>query len=263
MLERPEAVQSLADDLERLGAPLGLPEDWIILCDHDDLRNLRRQSAKRLLAAAKKETARRWLCERFDPSEMDLELSQEREDDDVAEELDERLLKQRAVSSIGDVVSTVSSLRGAHANLACDVTMPAAHEATVGAQVAFGYPKERPSRSDCFDEDVRRQCRRVINEIYRCFEKSSGSVVYVISAGDPEFVKIGFTTNFEQRLRSLRTASHAEPMIHLTIAGRRSLERDLHARFASARHNREWFRLTDEIEAFVASERAKCESLRW
>ena len=174
-------------------------------------------SRQRLLAAAKKETARRWLCERFDPSEMDLELSQEREDDDVAEGLDERLLKQRAVSSIGDVVSTVSSLRGAHANLACDVTMPAAHEATVGARVAFGYPKERPSRSDCFDEDVRRQCRRVINEIYRCFEKSAGPVVYIISAGDPEFVKIGFTTNFEQRLRSLRTASHAEPTIHLLL----------------------------------------------
>jgi hypothetical protein len=263
MLGTPEAVQWLADDLERLGAPLGLPEDWIILCDHDDLRNLRRQSAKRLLAAAKKETARRWLCERFGPDEVDLELAQEREDDDVSEELDERLLKQRAVNSIGEVVSTLSSLRGAYANLACDVTMPAAHEATIRARVAFGYPKEQPSRPDCFDENVRRQCQRIINEIYRRFEKFSGSVVYVISTSDPEFVKIGFTTNFEQPLKSLRTASHAEPMVHLSIAGTRSLERDLHTRFASARYNREWFRLTNEIKAFVVSERAKSESLRW
>jgi len=134
--------------------------------------------------------------------------------------------------------------------------MPAAHAATVKARVAFGYPREAPSRSDCFDEDVRRQCRRVIDDIYRCFEISSGPVVYVISAGDPKFVKIGFTTNFEQRLRSLRTASHAEPTVHVAIPGMRSLERDLHNRFASAHQNREWFRLTDEIATFIASERS-------
>ena len=260
MSERLKAVQSLADLLEHFGAPHGLPEDWIILCDNDDLRHMPRQSAKKLLAQAKKETARRWLWQRFDPSEMDLELSQEREDDDPMEEFDERLLKQRAIDSIDDVVSTIKALRGARANLAGEVTMPAAHAATVAARVAFGYPKEPPGRSDCFDEDVRGQCRRVINEIYRCFEKSSGPVVYVISAGDPKFVKIGFSTSLQQRLRSLRTASHVEPIVHVAIPGPRSLEHDLHIRFASARHNREWFRLTDEIAAFVASERAKCES---
>src|SRR5665213_1547328 len=108
MPERPEAVQSLADLLEHLGAPHRLPEDWIILCDNDDLCLMPRQSAKRLLAAAKNETARRWLRERFDPSEMDLELSQEREDDDPEGEFDESLLKQRAVNSIDDVVSMVN-----------------------------------------------------------------------------------------------------------------------------------------------------------
>jgi hypothetical protein len=257
MLERAQAVRLLADTLERLGAPLGIPEDWIMLCDDDDLRLMPRQSAKKLLAQAKKETARRWLWERFDPTEMDLELSQEREDDNATEEFEERLLKQRAVNSIDDVVLTVSSMRGAYANLADGATPSAAHEATVAARVAFGYPKERPSRSDCFDEDVRRQCRRAINEIYTSFEKSSGSVVYFIGAGDPEFVKIGFTTSLEQRLRSLRTASHVEPVVHLAIPGTRSLERELHTRFASARHNREWFRLTDEIEAFIAVEVAK------
>jgi Meiotically up-regulated gene 113 len=262
MPERLEAVQSLADLLEHLGAPHRLPEDWIILCDNDDLRLMPRQSAKRLLAAAKKETARRWLRERFDPSEMDLELSQEQEDDDLVEDFDEGLLKQRAVNSIDDVVLTVNALRDAQANLACDMTMPAAHEATVAARVAFGYSEKRPGRSDCFDEDVRRQCRRIINEIYRCFETSSGPVVYVMSAGDPEFLKIGFTTSLERRLRSLRTASHVEPIVHVAIPGTRSLERDLHNRFASAHQNREWFRLTDEIAAFIASERMKCESLR-
>jgi hypothetical protein len=226
MLERSEAVRLLTDNLERLGAPFGLPEDWIILCDDDDLRNLRRQPAKKLLAEAKKETARRWLRERFDPSEMDLELSQESEDDEATEEFDERLLKQRAVNAIDDVESMVNSSRGMYANLALDTIPSTAREATVAARLAFGYSKERPSRTDCFDEDIRRQCKRVINEIYRLFENCSGPVAYVISVGDPKFVKIGFTTNFEQRLRSLRTASHAEPIIHLVVPGARSVERD-------------------------------------
>ena len=132
-----EAVQSLADTLERLRAPFELPEDWILLCDNDDLRHMPRQSAKRLLAAAKKEAAHRWLRERFDPSEMDLELSQERDDDAPTNEFDERSLKQRAINSIEDVVSTVNASRAARANLACDVTMPAAHEATVAARIAL------------------------------------------------------------------------------------------------------------------------------
>jgi Meiotically up-regulated gene 113 len=256
MIDKAQAVQSLADDLERLGAPLRLPEDWIILCDHDDLQHMPRQLAKRLLTQAKKETARRWLWERFDPTELDLELSQEDEEDDGAEEFDERRLKQHAVNSIDEVVSTLNSLRETHANLSCDTDMPAAQEATVAARIAFGYPRERPIRTDCFDEDVRRQCRRVINDIYRCLETSSGPVVYVISAGDAKFVKIGFSTNFEQRLRPLRTASHVEPTVHLVMPGTRSLERDLHERFASARHNREWFRLTAEVETFITSQRA-------
>jgi hypothetical protein len=257
MLERAPAVQLLADTLERLGAPFGLPEDWILLSDDDDLRFMRRPAAKKLLAEAKKETVRRWLHERLDPSEMDLELCEECEGSDHTVEFDDTSLKQRAIDSIDDVVSTVKSLREAYDHIAHSNTPSAAHEATVAARVAFGYPKERPDRPDCFGEDVRRQCRRVINEIYRRTDKSSGPVAYVIGVGDPNFVKIGFTTCFEQRLRSLRTASHVEPVVHLVISGSRSLERELHVRFKSARHNREWFRLTDEVAAFIASERAK------
>jgi hypothetical protein len=224
----------------------------------DDLRLVRRSSAKKLLAKAKKEAARRWLHVRFDPTEMVMELSQEREDDDCTVDFDERLLKQRAVDSIDDVMSTIDALRGVYANLAGNTTQSAAHKATVAARVAFGYPKERPSRSDCFEQDVRRQCRRAINEVYRRLETSSGPTVYLISAGDPKFVKIGFTTCLEQRLRSLRTASHVEPVVLLAIPGTRSLERELHIRFASARHSREWFRLTEEVEGFIALGSSEC-----
>jgi len=111
MLEEAQAVKALADDLERLDAPFRLPEDWIILCDDDNLRHMSRQAAKKLLTQAKKETARRWLWNHFDPTEMDLELSEQREDEDFVEDFDDRLLKQHAVNSIDDVVSTVNSLR--------------------------------------------------------------------------------------------------------------------------------------------------------
>jgi len=249
-----EGVQALADTLARLGAPFSLPEDWIILCDNDDLRYLPRAEAKKLLARAKKETARRWLFERFDPSEMERELSEDTEDGDCPEEFDDKLLKQRAINSIDDVVSTVKSLREVYASLADDSTQPLAHQKTVAARVAYGYPEERPDRTDCFDEDVRRHCRRIINEIYSRPVNSSGPLVYLISTDNPEFVKIGFTTSLEKRLRSLRTASHVEPTIHLTIPATPSLERELHARFEAARYNREWFRLTDDIKTFIASE---------
>lgn len=212
-----------------------------------------RAAAKALLARAKKETARRWLYARFDPTDMDLELFDESECSDDTRVSDDKLLKQRALNSIDDVVSTVTALRNTYASLASDLTQPLARQATVAARVAYGYPEERPDRTDCFDEDVRRQCRRIINEIYSSKVESSGPVVYLIRTDDPEFVKIGFTTCLEMRLKSLRTASHVEPTIHLTIEGTRSLERELHTRFEVARYSREWFRLTDDIKTFIAS----------
>ncbi|TWC00221.1 T5orf172 domain-containing protein [Bradyrhizobium macuxiense] len=172
---------------------------------------------------------------------------------DSSEEFDESQLKQHTINSIDDVVSTVNSMRELCASLAGDSAQPSAHRATVAARVAYGYPEARPDRTDCFDEDVRRQCRRIINEIYNGKAKSSGPVVYLISTDNPEFVKIRFTTCLEQRLKSLRTASHVDPTIHLTIEGTHSMERELHARFEAVCYNREWFRLTDEIKAFIAS----------
>lgn len=255
MAESAEAVYALADLLEHLGAPWSLPEDWIILCDNDDLHHMPRAAAKRLLAKAKKETARRSLSGRFDPTEMELELSEESEGGDGSEISDDRALKQRAINSIDDVVSTIESLRGLYANRPIDRSQKSAHEATVAARLQFCYPADPPSQTDCFDEDVARQCHRIINEIYSPQAKSSGSLVYLISTENPGFVKIGFTTSLEGRLKALRTASHVEPTVHLTLSGTVSLERQLHKRFEAARHSREWFRMTEEIKAFIAMER--------
>lgn len=255
MPERDEAVEALAAILVELGAPFGLPEDWILLCDNDDLRAMPRTAAKKLLAKAKKETARRCLWERFDPADMDLELVEEAEGSHRTEEFDDRQLKQHAIHLIDDVVSTVTSLRQAQANIPNSPPQSKAHEATVAARLAYGYPEERSDRTDCFDDDVHRQCLRIIKEIYSGEKATSGSVIYLIRTDNLEFVKIGYTSCLEHRLRSLRTASHVEPTVLLTIQGTRSLERELHARFAAAHHDREWFRMTAEIKTFIASER--------
>ncbi|MGJ5180817.1 GIY-YIG nuclease family protein [Bradyrhizobium oligotrophicum] len=249
--EPSEAVEALSETLEHLGAPDFLPEDWIILCDTDDLRDLPRTAAKKVLEKAKKETARRCLWNRFDPSEMEQELSDNGIDDT---EIDDRRLKQHAMSLIDDVVSMVQSLRERHAKIPPASSQSRAHAKTVAARLQYGYPAERPARSDCFDNDVRRQCRRVINEIYSTGKVLPAPLVYLISTDNPEFVKIGFTTCLERRLSSLRTASHVEPTVHLTIQGPPSLERELHTRFAASRHHREWFRLTDDIRTFIASQ---------
>lgn len=164
-------------------------------------------------------------------------------------------MKQHAIHSIDDVVSSVNSLRQTQANIPSNPLQSKADNATVAARLAYGYPKEPPDQTDCFVNDVRRQCLRIIKELYSGEKATFGSAVYLISTENPAFVKIGYTSCLEHRLRSLRTASHVEPTVLLAIQGTRSLERKFHTRFAATHHDREWFRLTDELKSFIASNR--------
>lgn len=69
----------------------------------------------------------------------------------------------------------------------------------------------------------------------------SESVVYAIAAGDS--VKIGYTTNLEQRMKAIQsTCPH--PIVCLgTAPGGQLLERALHRQFARHRVYGEWFDL--------------------
>jgi hypothetical protein len=256
MLGNDRVIKGLADTLERHGAPLSPPEDWVLLCDDYRLNNVSRATAKSLLARAKKETARRWLHAHFEHTEMEMDLINDCEYSEDTDIYDERILKRRAIAKIDDVVSTVAELRRLYTNRSPDSTQSQARQATVAARVAYGYSEEKPVRIDCFAEDLRRQCLRLIRDIYANEVNSARSLVYFISIDNQEFVKIGFTSCLEKRLKSLRTASHAEPTIHLTLGGTRSMERELHKRFEAARYNREWFRMTNDIKAFIASSKS-------
>jgi hypothetical protein len=73
--------------------------------------------------------------------------------------------------------------------------------------------------------------------------------IYFLECGD--FVKIGFASVLEGRLRSLRTANPYPLNILATISGYASTEKRLHARFAGARHRGEWFCRTPELLKFI------------
>jgi hypothetical protein len=75
--------------------------------------------------------------------------------------------------------------------------------------------------------------------------------VYFIRCG--EAIKIGFSQNPWARLNALKTGSPVEPELIGHIAGTMVLERELQTKFASAKINREWFRPTKELLAYIAS----------
>lgn len=88
-------------------------------------------------------------------------------------------------------------------------------------------------------------------------------VVYIVSVGDENMVKIGFTKSIKSRLRALRTASPLEPIIHLMIDGTAELEAELHRRFEVDRVKREWFRFSEQIRHFIASQKSADRGPNW
>lgn len=74
-------------------------------------------------------------------------------------------------------------------------------------------------------------------------------VVYVIySCGH---IKFGVSSNVTRRRHGFTTASPAPVHVLATIEGSFEDELKIHARFASARRVREWFKLTPEVREFV------------
>lgn len=236
-------VSNLADFLIGLGAPSGLPEDWIILADHDDLRWIKPKSkAKRYLRLAKLEALQKHLQEIIGPDAEACDAAEDESDHITFGELKGSQRDECIRKEIDNLAELVEHLR------------------------------YHGSRNDCFGRDVRRECGRIGRQIWSASHSPkrpaqkrvhsgliSGDVVYIISIGNRSLVKIGFTKNLNQRLRSLHTASPHDVTIRLVIPGSRLLERKLHERFEFARQSpaREWFRLTAEIKSFIEAEKTK------
>lgn len=246
-------MEVIADFVEMLGAPHDLVVDWIIMMDNPELfEGIDSRRRKAVLKAAKKETARRYIALRVEDAVTFVEM-----DDDPPEHADLDALKKAAVlADIDDVVESTNFLR--------------AHRAKAIQSESYRRIRDKIGREhaggDCFDEDVRTQYLRIAaDELPELFGSRAArgeivdrmGLVYLISLGDAGLVKIGFTTKIEHRLRAFRTATPGAITVHLTIEGPRSLEARLHRRFDVDHAGREWFRLSDEIRAFIEAEKAK------
>lgn len=83
----------------------------------------------------------------------------------------------------------------------------------------------------------------------------SVSEVYVVLRREAALVKIGVSTNVEQRISDFKRASGGGLELLLRIAGTRIDEQELHRRFAEYRKQGEWFSYSDELKAWVAEQR--------
>jgi hypothetical protein len=84
--------------------------------------------------------------------------------------------------------------------------------------------------------------------------KQAGKIYFV---GYDGFVKIGFTIDVAKRMMGLRTGSPRPLSLYATIDGSMDDERELHVRFARYRLEGEWFELSDEIIAFIDSQKPR------
>jgi len=76
--------------------------------------------------------------------------------------------------------------------------------------------------------------------------------VYLIRSGDAGPVKIGFTQDFATRLSVLRTTVPNLKILGVLVDEGRAAEKRLHRQFAHLRVDREWFKLGDDLRAWIA-----------
>lgn len=87
--------------------------------------------------------------------------------------------------------------------------------------------------------------------------KKTGQI-YFIEAVGLDMIKIGYTARWvSQRLRELQTTSPHELRLLHAFDGGPGDERAAHVRFAKHHHRGEWFKLSDEIRAFLVP---RCDS---
>lgn len=82
---------------------------------------------------------------------------------------------------------------------------------------------------------------------------STGHVYFV--RNDRGNVKIGYTTDIDQRLTKFRNAAPDTFSVLLMVSGTPTLERYFHQKFAAQRIAREWFQLSGPIDEYIGRRR--------
>lgn len=78
--------------------------------------------------------------------------------------------------------------------------------------------------------------------------------VYFLSDG--EFIKIGFATDWQARIKGLQVANPRTLTPLLVLEGSHRFERQLHQLFKAHRVKGEWFRPSPEIAEYVSDHEA-------
>lgn len=77
--------------------------------------------------------------------------------------------------------------------------------------------------------------------------------LYFIEAPAVNAMKIGITSDLDQRIASIQHALPIEIAVAATVMGTARQEHALHLRFARIRMRGDWFVITDELRAFVGA----------
>jgi len=76
--------------------------------------------------------------------------------------------------------------------------------------------------------------------------------IYFLFAPEVGRIKIGFTTNFKQRLADLKNTSPCELELLKIVRGNFQTELALHAVFHGSRQMGEWYEVTQKLVDFIA-----------
>jgi len=120
---------------------------------------------------------------------------------------------------------------------------------------------ERAARDDVMSLST--FCRMILRKATRRMPSNARlakGYVYVLRSG--YFIKIGYSTDPAERMKTLLTASPSECELLVCLPGNLKLERQLHAEFAPCHYQREWFFLCGKLKQFIADFEASVQSRR-
>ena len=90
-------------------------------------------------------------------------------------------------------------------------------------------------------------------QIKRKKQELKRGAVYFLRADGKGNVKIGFTTDIDNRIKTLSTGHFSNLILVAIVPGVPADERELHKRFAKYRVRGEWFKVIGELKTYLAS----------
>lgn len=112
---------------------------------------------------------------------------------------------------------------------------------------------------DDFEGLTERTADPVAEAVVEAYFAPGGFVYFALASSR---IKIGFTRNWQDRLRTMRTSCPEEMDFIAVIKGDRTREREFHERFSHLRTRGEWFEATAELLAFIAELRKSGAAVR-